>query len=200
MNYLQTQKTLNNRYFVMRHGESIANQKGLIVSAPENGVPDYCLSAIGRFQLEQSVEANTLLSGVTKIFSSDFKRARESAEIAHSLLNCKDDVTLSKNLRERFFGDFEMSSNIHYQTVWDNDAVNSGHSIDNVESADAVMERTSSLVLSLEKEYSGKMFLLVSHGDALQILQAAFLKTEASTHRSLPHLQTAEIRELILAR
>ena len=200
MNYLQTQKTLNNRYFVMRHGESIANQKGLIVSAPENGVPDYCLSAIGRFQLEQSVEANTLLSGVTKIFSSDFKRARESAEIAHSLLNCKDDVTLSENLRERFFGDFEMSSNIHYQTVWDNDAVNSGHSIDNVESADAVMERTSSLVLSLEKEYSGKMFLLVSHGDALQILQAAFLKTEASTHRSLPHLQTAEIRELILAR
>ena len=180
MNYLQTQKTLNNRYFVMRHGESIANQKDLIVSAPENGVTDYGLSAIGHLQLEQSIKANTLLTADSKIISSDFKRARESAEIAHSLLNCKDDVTLSENLRERFFGDFEMSSNIHYQTVWDNDAVNSGHRIDNVESADAVMERTSSLVLSLEKECSSKIFLLVSHGDALQILQAAFLKAAAS--------------------
>lgn len=183
----------------MRHGESIANQEDLIVSAPEKGIDDYGLTNTGRLQVEQSVYAKTLLSGDTTIISSDFKRARESAEIAHSLLSCKDDVRLSENLRERFFGDFEISSNINYQTVWDNDAVNSGHSIDDVESADAVMERTSSLVVSLEKDISGKVFLLVSHGDALQILQAAFLKAEASTHRSLPHLQTAEIRELILA-
>ena len=199
MNHLQLIKSLNNRYFVMRHGESIANQEGLIVSTPEKGIDEYGLTNTGRLQVKQSVYAKTLLSGDSKIISSDFKRARESAEIAHSVLSCKDDVRLSENLRERFFGDFEMSSNIHYQTVWDNDAVNSGHSIDNVESADAVMERTSSLVLSLERDSSGKIFLLVSHGDALQILQAAFLKAEASTHRSLPHLQTAEIRELILA-
>ena len=41
--------------------------------------------------------------------------------------------------------------------------------------------------------------LLVSHGDALQILQTAFHRMDASRHRQLDHLDTAEIRLLTLA-
>ncbi len=65
-------------------------------------------------------------------------------------------LSLAENLCERFFGDFELSSNIHYQTVWDNDAVSSTHTIDSVESPNTVMERATSLVLSLEEDYSRK--------------------------------------------
>ncbi len=76
--------------------------------------------------------------------------------------------------------------------------LNSSHTVGNVESADAVMERTTSLITALENDFKGEIFLLVSHGDALQILQTAFNKKPASVHRSLPHLETAEIREFIL--
>ena len=181
----------------MRHGESIANQQGIIVSAPENGLSDYGLSDSGQTNIKQSLEAG-VLPQITHIISSDFKRARESAEIAQALLQFNQDITFTENLRERFFGDFELKANDCYQIVWDNDAVNSAHTIDNVESADAVMDRTSSLIQSIEKKFTGETFLLVSHGDALQILQAAFHKSPASEHRLLPHLDTAEIRELVL--
>jgi broad specificity phosphatase PhoE len=40
--------------------------------------------------------------------------------------------------------------------------------------------------------------VLVSHGDTLQILQAAFLRMSPTRHRSLPGLETAEIRRLRL--
>lgn len=182
----------------MRHGESIANQQGIIVSKAENGLSGYGLCESGRIQIEQSVKANSYQHTFTQIISSDFKRARESAEIAQALLQFNQDIIFAENLRERFFGDFELKQNDCYKIVWDNDAVNSAHTIDKVESADAVMDRTSSLVQSIEKKFTGETFLLVSHGDALQILQAAFHKSPASEHRLLPHLDTAEIRELVL--
>ena len=199
MNHLQNLAILNNRYLVMRHGESLANQQGLIVSSAENGVADFGLSNKGRDQIKKSINTNPDVANVTKIISSDFKRAHESSKIVHQLFACNSDITLSENLRERFFGNFELATNEHYQSVWDNDVVNSAHTLDNVESTDAVMKRATSLVLSLEQEFSGETFLLASHGDTLQILQAAFKKSPASEHRQMPHLNTAEIRELFLS-
>ncbi len=198
MNHLKSLNQLNNQYFALRHGESIANQKGLIVSSPKNGIRNYGLSETGRKQIENSVRSNDKVKKVNKVISSDFLRAFESAEIAHQLLNSETEIQYGKNLRERFFGDHELQDNTFYQNVWDDDELDSSHTNNNVESADAVMERTTSLILTLENDFKGEAFLLVSHGDALQILQAAFSKTSASLHRSLPHLDTAEIRELIL--
>ena len=198
MNHLKSLNTLNNHYFALRHGESIANQKGLIVSSPENGIKNYGLSETGRKQIADSVRSNNKINKRTKIISSDFLRAFESAQIAHQLLHSESDILYSKHLRERFFGDNELKDNTIYQNIWDEDQLNSSHTINNVESADAVMERTTSLITTLENDYKGEIFLLASHGDALQILQAGFNKTSASLHRSLPHLDTAEIRELLL--
>jgi len=199
MNNLLGITILKNQYFAMRHGQSTANQQGLIVSTPENGIPKYGLSDKGRSQVEASIKKTSAVDSDTHIISSDFKRARESAEIVEKLLKSKKPVSLDAKLRERNFGDFELSDNTNYQTVWDNDAVNSAHTIDNAESADSVMERATSLIISLEEKFSGETFLLVAHGDTLQILQTAFKKQAASIHRELPHLGTAEIRALDLS-
>jgi broad specificity phosphatase PhoE len=42
------------------------------------------------------------------------------------------------------------------------------------------------------------MVVLVSHGDVLQILQTAFEGLDPSKHRSIPHLPTAELRQLMM--
>jgi probable phosphoglycerate mutase len=60
------------------------------------------------------------------------------------------------------------------------------------------MGRTSALIAELENQSNGVTYLLISHGDALQILQAAFYRRSAAHHRQLPHLQTAEIRRFEL--
>ena len=61
------------------------------------------------------------------------------------------------------------------------------------------MQRVTAMVSEYEEKLSGRTLLLVSHGDALQILQTAFSKQDASRHRQHAHLNIAEIRELVLA-
>ena len=55
---------------------------------------------------------------------------------------------------------------------------------------------------ALEREHAGseagKIFVLVSHGDALQITQTAFAGIPPAQHRSLEHMNPAQIRELLV--
>jgi probable phosphoglycerate mutase len=101
-------------------------------------------------------------------------------------------------LRERRFGDLELKKDDAYGQIWTLDSSDPGHHECNVESACEVMDRTSALIAELEDQSNGVTYLLVSHGDALQILQAAFYGRSAAHHRELPHLETAEIRWLKL--
>jgi broad specificity phosphatase PhoE len=197
MNNLQTLLNLKNRYFTLRHGESQANVQGIILSDPLNGVPDFGLTEKGQQQVKISVSTNKYLDEKVIIYSSDFLRAKETAEIAKDILNT-DKIHFTELLRERFFGNFEKTSNENYEKVWMHDKENVHHEIENVESITSVLNRTTRLILDLEKKFQNKKILLVSHGDSLQILQTGFLKTCSSRHRDVPNLNTAEIRELLI--
>ncbi len=119
-------------------------------------------------------------------------------------------VKLEKRLRERYFGQFNGESDSHYQDVWDEDCINPNHTKYGVESVNSVVKRTTELILDIEKSKKSKncnlnvngngrcKVILVAHGDVLQILQTAFLNVDGSIHRSLDHLETASVRELIL--
>lgn len=208
MNHIKQFTHLKNNYFAIRHGQSVANEEGIIISDPVNGVDEYGLTQEGRNQVTQSIQKHLTLTTdlATKnklssdafIFHSDFKRAKETAEIVYELLGCRKAMMPETRLRERHFGDFELTSNSNYDIVWNNDANDGAHTIDNVESAEAVMQRATELVLYLEESYQGETILLVAHGDTIQILQTAFGKQPASKQREFPHLETAEIREFLL--
>ena len=201
MNHLADFSTLKNRYFVLRHGRSEANEKKIVVSYPENGVPLYGLTPEGENQARESVKKaleSGLLNSDTIIISSDFKRTNETAHIAKEILGTAA-VIFSEKLRERKFGDWELQPS-NYQVVWDEDAKNAEHKTRGVESTREVLARVTSLVKDLEKEYEGKTILLVSHGDAIQILQTAFQRVDSGTHRKLPHIDTAEIMRLELSK
>ena len=188
---------LSNRFSVMRHGQSKANEAGVIVSAIENDRRgDYGLSAAGREQALAAARACGL-PPETVICTSDFARARQTAELVRACLGARD-VVVAEALRERWFGAWEGTAAANYQRVWAADEAGAGRAGDGVEPAAAVLERTTGLVARLERRYSGRDILLVSHGDTLQILQAGFLRADPSGHRRVPHLATAEIRRLRL--
>nr|CAA9249970.1 hypothetical protein AVDCRST_MAG63-1874 [uncultured Armatimonadetes bacterium] len=199
MDNLEPLRRLRNRYFVLRHGRSLANEEERIVSHPDHGVPQYGLSEAGRRQVEDAITKalrDGVLDGTTLIVASDFARTRESAEIARALLGAQDTVLLTPKLRERFFGDWEKQHHSNYHRVWEADALDGGHTRNGVESTREVLARTTSLLRDLERDYAGRNILLVSHGDALQILQTAFERVDSARHRLLPHLETGQIREL----
>lgn len=198
MNHLKDLAKLANRYWAMRHGQSKANLQSIVISHPDNGLhEDFALSELGREQA-QTAATESLLTDQTVIYSSDFSRALETAQIVQKALGIRK-LHTTKKLRERHFGNWEKldQSNV-YKTVWDTDRKNADHTEHDVESVNGVLDRVTSFILELEKKYQGKDILLVSHGDVLQILQTGFQKTNPAKHRDLPHLEVAEIRELIL--
>lgn len=198
MNHLSGGQRLANRFSVMRHGQSKANVAGIIVSRVEHDRrADYGLSELGRKQALAAAR-DCGLPGDTVICSSDFSRAQQTAEIVRAELGAAE-VVIAEALRERCFGEWEGSSTESYERVWAADETDPDHADGGVEPVAAVLDRTSALVVELERRYWGRAILLVSHGDPLQILQAGFLRIDPSKHRSLPALATAEIRPLRLA-
>jgi broad specificity phosphatase PhoE len=209
MNHLSGVDRLANRFRVMRHGQSKANEAGVIVSRIETDRRgDFGLSELGVRQARAAAAACGLPAD-TVICSSDFSRARQTAQIVRDCLGAEA-VIIAAGLRERCFGDLEGSPVGNYARVWaadeaarcqaENGQAHSAHIHRGVESAAAVLDRATAVVADLERRYAGRDILLVSHGDTLQILQTGFLRLDPSGHRRLPHLRTAEIRELRLSR
>ena len=168
------------------------------MSHPENGVISYGLSTQGELEVKTSIENQKHFNTKLQIVSSDFKRARESAEIVHRFLNTDTPIKFDNRLRERNFGDLELKLNDQYERVWESDKTDPDHNDQEVESANQVMSRATSLVKELELSFNNETFLLVSHGDTLQILETAFHQEDASRHRSEKHLETGQIRHILM--
>jgi probable phosphoglycerate mutase len=197
MNHLSGLEELSNRYRAMRHGQSKANEAGVIVSQIETDRRgDYGLSGPGLRQAHAAAD-NCGLPSDTVICSSDFARARQTAEIVRERLGAAP-VIVAAALRERCFGELEGSPVSGYARVWQADEAGADP-VAGVEPAANVLDRATELVADLERRYAGRDVLLVSHGDTLQILEAGFLRLDPARHRRLPPLNTAEIRELRLA-
>ena len=218
--------SLRHSYSALRHGQSLANVAKIISSDPAISTVEHGLSDFGHEQAQEAGklfakqfqadndnddgggEGNDEYCGVA-IFSSDFKRARETAQhmadacMSSSIPLYNDGVVLETKLRERNFGTLNGGSDDRYQDVWDIDIKDPTHNEFDVESVYSVVERTTKLVLDIDQELTNasegeKKYkcILCAHGDVLQILQTGFKKMDGSLHRTLPHLETATVREL----
>ena len=195
------QLALRNEYYALRHGWSKANEAGIIVSRIDSGARlEYGLHATGR---EQASAAGDAFKAIVQtrpvtILSSDFSRTFETAKLVAAAVDA--DVEAEPALRERDFGDFELGPNTAYEAVWEQDAIDATHTAWGVEAAAVVLSRAAGAVRRVEESArEGHAVLLVSHGDCLQILQTAFAGVDVSAHRSLPHLETCELRRLELS-
>lgn len=196
---------------VVSHEVLIVFQSTLEHGLSELGKQQVTTSAI-QFANSYNESCRDEYGGVA-IYSSDFKRARETAEIfAKELKQAKiplvfAPIKLETRLRERYFGDWNGKNDDHYKDVWSYDSSDPNHTEFNVESVNSVVHRTSGLILEIEEELENNEYfllkkpiviILVAHGDVLQILQTAFLKKDPRLHRSLLHLETATLREFKL--
>jgi probable phosphoglycerate mutase len=184
-----------NQYYLLRHGQSQANAKEIIISDLKNGITQYGLTETGKNQTLNAFVKNHTFNQETIIYSSPFLRTKETAQIVKKVLNCKK-IIIDDRLKERFFGVFEKTSNKNYQKVWKKDKLNENNNENNVESPKQVWNRMKPLLNKLEKKYSNKKIILISHGDPLQILITGFNNKSLNLHRKIKHLNVAEIRRL----
>jgi len=184
----------NNTYYIMRHGQSEANELGVIISDPNIGCHEYGLTKEGRKQVKNSL-ISFEIKQLTSIVSSDFLRAKETAYIVASHFKVGN-LIIKKGLRERYFGIWEGKSDEHYHAIWKQDELGYQSLKSEIEITKDVLLRTIQVLMYLEKNHHNATLLLVSHGDTLQILQTFFLGKQVYQHRHLPHIKTAEIKML----
>lgn len=233
------QRSLKNRYFVLRHGESTANVAGIVSSTYKVAITNHGLTPKGIDQAKASAKTLVSLASVSPVsvdcmgnsvksasqavltsdsdvvfYASDFARAYETAyHCRNALIDLKQlsssgaatqrpspSFFTSSALRERSFGDFEgASSHTSYDTVWARDTeepFDSSHY--NAESIGSVLHRVVSLVHEIEEIWDKKIIVFVSHGDVCQISQTAFMEMDGRKHRSLPHMNNCDVREMII--
>ena len=220
-NLLEAVDALDHDYFVLRHGESLANVAGIIMADPSRACAAYGLSETGQQQaalaaadVRQVYSDSSNSYHCVVLLTSDLLRAQETATIvwkqnADAQLPVvqihQQQVIRETRLRERGFGTWDGTSDDNYQKVWHDDAGDASHTQQGVEAVHQVMRRATEYVLEWDRVLTqlygnGRrcMIVLVAHGDVLQILQTAFEKMDGRLHRSLPHLATAQLRQLQL--
>lgn len=187
INHLLSIASLKHEYYALRHGRSLANELGIISSDPEISTRQHGLTDVGREQVKSSAASFLQLcrsqlsedgsySGGVAIVTSDFLRARETAEIFHQSLavglipmvflssdnsgsnittaGCDESPRIDVRLRERYFGQWNGGPDSGYQEVWAGDAIDADQITGCVESVNDVMRRTTKLILDLEDELS----------------------------------------------
>ncbi|MCC5881396.1 MAG: histidine phosphatase family protein [Halomonas sp.] len=183
----------SNRYLLMRHGHSQANEAHLIISTPARGLGEFGLSKQGEAQLD-ALLADWRWPVPTRILHSDFLRTTETAErvAIHFGLERQPEP----RLRERNFGTLEGLPDSHYPVVWAHDARDPEHGEHEVESVASVAARMQDVIATLERTLRQETVLLVSHGDPLQIMLTALKGRPLSEHRAQVALLPASITML----
>jgi probable phosphoglycerate mutase len=195
-NHLKGVARLGNRYVLLRHGRSEANERKIIASDLANARDRFGLSPAGRREVEASVSrARESLGPGVAIHTSPFLRTVETAALAAEILGAAAPVP-EDDLRERFCGEFEMTASENYHRVWERDAVDPAHTTWGAESACSILERSTRLVCALERRYAGRTVLLVTHCDVAMILACGWTGGDLRAHFRQGAIRTGELREL----
>lgn len=185
-------KTNRNSFYFVRHGESTANRRGLIICDPQDGITGWGLSAAGKKQVHERTYDFLGHSHIDLVCSSDFLRARETAGIICTMSNAP--LRLTPLLRERSFGSLHGQPDHCYEQVWHNDALQ--HPSEGVESIQSVLTRSFTVLRWLDHSNKNATIVLVTHGDVIQITLAALCRHDACEHRQLNPVANAEYREI----
>ncbi|HTK05259.1 MAG TPA: class I tRNA ligase family protein [Candidatus Eisenbacteria bacterium] len=171
-----------NRYFLQRHGEAVTNAADTISCWPEPG--EFHLTEKGQGQVRATAK-KLKDKKIDMIFSSDLLRTKETAEMIAGELGLP--ITYDQRLRELDVGAF------NGKAVKDFHAAAAGLDrfeqkvADTGETLNDVRRRMVDFLKELDRKYSGKNILIVSHGDPLWMLQATFGGRSKDEIKAWPH-------------
>ena len=191
-----------NKYFVMRHGEAQSNLKDYYSGLKFQ--KDNHLTEKGKKQILASAK-KIKKEKFDLIFSSDFTRTRETAEISAEVFGIpKDKIIYDERLREVNPGIFDGGPIDDYRNYFSTMEERFVKAAPEAETDNQIKNRVTSFLFDLDKKYKGKKILIVTHGDPSWLLisgsrgynphEAAELKRDKKDL-----LKNADVREVPFA-
>ena len=186
---------LNNKYYILRHGEALSNVREIVSSWPEKF--NNHLTKKGTETIENSAE-KLKDKNIDLIFASPLLRTKQTAEIVGKHLKVK--VKLDKRLREIGFGIFNSGP---LEKMWksfkgEEERIKKGSP--KGESYIEVLERMYDFFKNTNKKFKKKNILIISHEGPLVLLQGKVmglsLKETIKKFTPQKRIHKGEIREL----
>jgi broad specificity phosphatase PhoE len=192
---------LNNKYYIIRHGEAQSNVKDIVSCYPEKIKNP--LTKHGKEMIKESAQklkTMTMQAGknIDLIFCSPLLRTKQTAEIISKILKVK--VKHDKRLTEINFGIFNFSGikNIFGFFKKEEDRINAKPP--KGESYAEIIKRMWNFFVDVNKKYKRKTILIVSHEGPLLFLEGKVmglsLKETIKKFPNKKRIHKGEIREL----
>ncbi len=190
-------KKSENRYFIMRHGESELNTQGILngLSGVKNGITEK-----GKEQTCGSIEE---LSDdkIDIIYYSPLQRTKETADLVSEALGVDaGNVFADERIREMKFGEFEEKRGDDYHAFF-----GSGYNClimrpEGGESWTDVKKRVGEFLYEINTRHEGKNILIIGHNGPLQMMQAVATGEDAEVlgkhiEEDTYDIKNAEVRE-----
>lgn len=181
------------KFFVVRHGQSLGNAKGIFV-----GQNDVDLSELGHAQAD--------LTGkylkdkkIDVVYSADLKRAFHTAEhIAH---HCNAKHIVSKNLREINAGLWQGKTFDYLQKTFDNYSVwlnDIGNAVcDGGESVKNLQKRISGEFIKIAAENDGKTVCVVTHATPIRVMECVWRCVSLEKAYSVPWVSNCSVTSVV---
>ena len=153
-----------NRYLIMRHGQAETNVRHIV---SRNGT--YSLTPEGRIQVTETARRLAAEEKIGIITCSPVLRAKETAEIVGTHVGIKN-VSVDERFSEINFGIFERKSVDAWENFFSSRYEKLRKPVPEGESFADVQKRMMDGLMELEKMYTNKTILIISHDDPLWLL------------------------------
>ncbi len=156
-----------NTYYVMRHGESIANRDGYMDVGTD--IHNH-LTENGMQQVHVAISELKDMQ-IDMIISSPVLRTQETSEIVANALNLP--IIYDDRIREYNMGVYNGKPAKEYFDMYKHTYVQLDTRPDDGETHREMMDRSMACILDLEKQYAGKTILIVTHGGPARMMTMA---------------------------
>lgn len=192
---------LKNKYFLLRHGQNIhqTEKKDILYKWPDDDEPCVLIEE----GIAEAKAAGEILKtkNIEMIFCSDILRTKQTAGIVADIIGFdKDKIIYDERLRDVNWGVFGGKTKPEAWAFFEGEAIRKfEQSVPGGESWNNCQARVVAVLSDLERLYENKIILIVSHGDAMWLLEdyvKGLSKEETLEDRKNIYLKPGEIREL----
>ncbi len=170
MELLSLAKRSGNRYYVMRHGEAQHNIEGHVHDNDAKGASH--LTPQGKEQVGRSAE-ELKREGIDLIVASPLVRTQETAKIVQRALGLPDSAVMTdERIRETGVGEFSGRPLSEWQAYFGARGSRFDVCTPGGETYTHMRQRLGDFLFDIERRYTGKNILFVTHGDPAWLLHA----------------------------
>ena len=177
INEIKQKTKSGNNYFLVRHGEAEHNVKDILSNKADN---PHHITEKGKKEIEDAIK-QIKDKKIDVIYSSPFVRTKESAEMISESLGIKE-IIYDDRIGEVNTGDLNLMPTAEYHKMFPTVENRFDEAPKNGETLMQMKNRVTGFLYDIDKKYSGKNILVVTHEFVIWLMNAGAigaLKTQA---------------------